>query len=632
MSRLHAWFGVLKRQSVSFHAIFVVASLAFFLSDAPVASAALEADGKKPYQVQIVLTFGANRVFTPVFQDQLEREVAAQLKLLFGRLARIETVRTHPLLAEIEKKGLNAALDGFDGLSEWTTYFVLVDFKAGAYQVHMRSFEGLVGLAGPPTAPSQAFDRIDLAGAIARHIEASFSPVGVATPSGKEVTLQLQGGGLGLSLDRWVKPGTVFAVSRITDENGRKKASRLAWALLEVIDAPAGGSCRCRYWRRYQEDDLHPAPGTLGFRAVRLVTAPGPVRVRLIDDTTLTPLKGVHVRVQAAGAGKGTDAITDRDGLVITREDFPHLAIVQVLSDGVVRAQFPVEQAPGRVALARVKIKTDGESLAPLQTRRDAWLRRLYENGRLSAERSRELHLQLHKSLPAALAAGQKSLPLLEAEIAYLDSERDQLQRLAREKKWNLDAREGDQEIADLRRQAKALQEFITRIDGVLKATEGEQALGLFQLLERARLLEAEAEFDQAIRLYENVMQASPGEKKVRAHLDQLKADWMIRDEKHRDARSFIYQTWPALDVVGVGKNMELAREALAICRAAGDRRTPLKLMRTNAVHTANLKKQLDTLKRRDTEDNRNQARTLAQTGEALLRLHQEAAAWVGLK
>src|ERR1019366_353749 len=98
-----------------------------------------------------------------------------------------------------------------------------------------------------------------------------------------------------------------------------------------------------------------------------------------------------------------------------------------------------VELIEGRTVVARVKIQTDSESLAPLEVRRDAWVRRVYDNVRMSSERASELAGQLNQSLEAALASGRKSLPLLEAEITYLDREHDQLSRLAKEKKLAYD-------------------------------------------------------------------------------------------------------------------------------------------------------------------------------------------------
>jgi len=610
-----------------------VSFAAFLIASPSPGHAALDADAKKPYQLQVVLHVGANRIFTPLFQEQLERDIANRLKLAFGDLAKVEVTRAHPLLSDIHTKGLGPALLGWDGLSERTTHFVLLDYSAGSFQIQTSFHEGLTGQAGPTTTRLVSHDRADLARAIAQVVENSFCPVGSAVQAGKDVSLKLKGGELGVPLDRWVKKGHVFAVSRITDESGRKKADRLEWALLEALEAPAAGTCRCRYWHRYQEDALRESPGTLGYRATLLATATQPVKVQLLDDATLQPLDGVRVRVQTPGAGKPAELITNRDGLAVTREDFAQFALVQILTGETVRAQLPVELIPGRTPIARIKMQGDGESQAPFATRRDAWLRRIYENVRMSTERSRDLAAQLHQSLGAALESGKKSLPALEGEVKYLESERSELSQIAKSKKWSFDTREGDREIKELHKQAKELGEFVTRIEGVLDKAGGQkEGLGLIQLVERARLLEGEAEFEQAIRLYEHVVQASPGEKEVKAQLDKLKAAWTPVNAAHEKARAFLMRTWPALDVAGLGKNMEEAKTALAVCKAARDKLTPIKLVRANAAHTVNLTRELDALKRRPSEDNRNRAKALAQTGEALLRLHQDAAEWIGAK
>jgi hypothetical protein len=401
---------------------------------------------------------------------------------------------------------------------------------------------------------------------------------------------------------------------------------------------PAAGVCRCRYWHRYQEDALRETPGTLGWGGQLLPTKPGPVKVQLLDDTTLQPLDSVSILVARPGdADKSAKLIiTNRDG-VATYESPAHLAIVRVLSGGSgspVRAHFPVETIEGRTVVARVKIQTDAESLAPLQTRRDAWLRRSYDNVRMSSERSAELAGLLNQSLDAALESARKRLPPLEAEIKYLDTEQDELRRLAKEKKIAFNLREGEQQIGDLRIQAKELGAFVERLDGVLKQSAGdEKALGLTTLVERARLLEAEAEFDAALRLYEQVVQASPEQAKIKAHLDHLKQAWKLQGEKHAAAREFIYKTWHTLDIAGLQKNLDKAKNAVAECRAAGDKLTLQKLLRVNVTHTVNLKKQLDTLKRsRDNEDNRNQTKTVVQISEALLSLHNDAATFVGAR
>ena len=198
-----------------------------------------------------------------------------------------------------------------------------------------------------------------------------------------------------------------------------------------------------------------------------------------------------------------------------------------------------------------------------------------------------------------------------------------------RPKKLTFQLREGEQQIDALRKQAKDLQAFIEKIEAVQKETGDEKSIGLFKLLERARLFEREAEFEKALSLYEQVLQASPDQAKIRAHLDKLKQAWAPKSKEHAAAQDFICKTWLALDVAELPKNLEDAKAALAQCKAADDRLTPQKLLRVNVIHMANLKQQLETLKRKDSEDNRNRAKTLVQISEALLRLHSETAAFL---
>jgi hypothetical protein len=606
-------------------------SLALF---APVARAELDAGVKKPYQLQVVLQIGNNRVFTPLFQEQVQRDVQNQLRIAFGDLARVQVKRHHPILREVEAKGLSAAVEGWDALSEQTTHVVLLDYLAGVYLIGTRFHDGATGQAGPLTKFKRINNRTEVAAAISQLIEESFSPVGAVTAvaaNGQDVTLTLQGGDLGVPLDRWVARGDVFALSRIIAAGGQERAERVEWAMLEVLETPKKGVCDCRYRHRYKEDSLKAVAGTLGFRALRLPTATGVVKVQLLDDTTLKPLDGVRVRVQRPDSkAKPEECLTDRDGLAISKGSFAHCAWVQVLSGDTVRAQFPVALLEGRTVVARVKIQEDRESLASFEVRRDAWLRRVYDNVRMSSERALDLQGQLNQSLEAARDAGRKSLPLLDAEIAYLEREHDELGGLAREKKVSTDLREGQQQIDALRKQAKELRAFVDRLDGVLKESAGdEKALGLHKLIERAQLLEAEADFAEAIRLYDQVVLANPDQTaKIKTHVDQLKKTW--NEKKDENARKFVYQVWPTLGVADLGKSMDQAKSALAACKKADDKLTVRKMLRVNVAHTVDIKTQLERLKRSDKADNRDQAKALAQVARALTELHNDAMAFVG--
>jgi hypothetical protein len=223
----------------------------------------------------------------------------------------------------------------------------------------------------------------------------------------------------------------------------------------------------------------------------------------------------------------------------------------------------------------------------------------------------------------------------MEAELGHLTQEHADLKELAQKHKLpakQFDLREGEQRLAELREREKKLAEFVQRIEEAIK--QGEQNVGLSQMLEKARLLEVEAEFGQAIALYDKVLKASPDQPKVRARLEELRQGWALKGdkEKHRQARAFVYETWPTLDVAGLKKSMDEARAALATLKSVDDRLTPQKLIQVDAVHAANLKKELARLRQKDTEDSRNQAKAIAEVAVALGQLHAAAAALVAPK
>jgi hypothetical protein len=608
-------------------------TLALLVLNATPARAALDPQRNSPYQLQVVLQLASHRSLTPLFQEQLQRELANHLRLALGALARVEVVRTHPLLGEIEARGLEQALDAWEQVSDRQVHFLLLSYTAGTYQLEARRHDGMTGQAAPLVRRATTSDRTAVAEIAAQLVERDFALIGTVTnvsPSGNEVQLTLKGGGLGTPLERWLKAGDVFAVSRVSEQGGRLRSARIPWAVLQAIDVPRDGVCRCRFWRRYVQDDLREMPGVT-YRAVQMATIKGPLRVRLLDDVTYRPLDGIQLRVTRPGAKKAEELTTTRAGLARTQEEYNHLALVQAVAGDQALALLPVPILDERPVVCRIKVKPEAEALAPLEFRRDAWLRRIYDNIRLSAQRVEELNAQLGQSLDGALKKGQDGLKSMDDELGHLTTEGEELRRQARERTppAQLDLREGDQRLNELRQRQKELQQFVGRVEQVLKEAGSAKTQRLHKLLERARLLEGEADFEQALTLYKAVLKEGGEQVKVRERLEQLAKEWQLKGEQHAEARRFIYQTWPMLDVAGLKDNLEKARQALAVCREAQDRLTPLKLQRSNAVHAANLKKQEDALQRQEGEDAQNQRRVLIQVAQGLQRLHGETAAWL---
>jgi hypothetical protein len=597
---------------------------------------ALDPELKTPYRLEIVLQISPNRFLTPLFQEQLERELRDHLQLALGRLARVEVTRSHPLLDEVRTRGLQQALDGWEELSDRKTHFLLLEFKDGRYELQARQHDGKTGLNSPVVRHDATSDRRLVAERAARLIERDFGLVGTVQKSGKEdVQLALQGGGLGVPLARWIKPGDIFAIAKLARQGEKLRAARMPWAVLQLIDEPRDGACRCRFLHRFQRESLNESSHVLGYRCLKLTTTTTPVRLRLIDDKDFHPLDGWEVHIRAGPGRKAVQLATTREGLAVTKTAFAHVAAVEVVKAGGIKAQFPIELVDDRIVVCRLRSSAHAESQEALEQRRDLWVRRIYDDLRVVSERIAELKRLTEKSLEAALANAQEGLKSMEEELAGLVLESLEIrgQASALGPKMALDFREGTQPLEDLRARTKDMKLFITELERAIKDRNLDD--NVIQLLARARLSEEEADFEQAIKLYEAALKLKSEQPRVQAHVDGLQATWKLRGADHVKARDFIYRTWPQLGALEVSPltvpKVKEARAAFSVCKELGDTLAIRKLVLTNAIHAGNLKKRLDVLKRQDTDDNRAEARVIGRVAQELGRLHGDVRSYLSV-
>jgi hypothetical protein len=602
------------------------------------ARADLDPGLQKPYELHVVLHIAEHRFLTSIFQDQVERQLRDHLQLTFGKLANVKILRTHPLLGEVRTRGLQQALDGWDDLSGVQTHFVLIDFVNGRYEIQARQHDGTTGLSSPVVRRDATSDRRLVARRAALLIDQDFGLVGTVIPGEDDkVRVALQGGTLGVPLKRWIKSGDVFAVARITQEGDRQRATRLDWAVLQVIDESVDGVCHGRFFTRYVQNKLVQEPSILGYRCLKLTTTRAPLRLRLLegDNKIAVPLLfGVQVHVSPSGfdAPDAIKVAPDPDGSVKTQQPFAGIAFVQVLSGREERARFPVEIVDDRTVVCQVRANPEADAQGQLELRKDRWVRRIYDLLLADVSRVQFLNEQLRSSREDALATARSGLVGLKEDMASLKLERAELRKAAN--KARLDLNEGDQRLEQLEKHRAKLADFVGNLDRVLQEESSEQTKALRTLLERAGLLERQAEFDEAIKLYHRILAEKPDQPKVRAHLENLERDWkIVSDSPHQKARSFIYNTWAMkMDTASLKAELPKARDALAVCRKYGDRLTPQKFLQATLAHGGALMKRLAVLGQRESEDNRNETRAIRQLAEELDRLHHEAAAFVHQK
>ena len=580
------------------------------------------------YQVRIVLSVGEHRMLTPAFQKQLENDLKAQLQLAFGNLARVEVVRNHPLLNAIRVKGLQPVLGEWSELSDWQTVFVLVDFVDGRYRIVMGQHDGWTGLSSPVVRQQALGNGSSVAATVVHMIHTDFAFDGtVGQVAINRVEVVLKGG----ALKSWVKKGDVFAVSRMTQEGPTLRATRIEWAVLQATDEPRDGKVSCKYFHRYREDQLTAEPPTVGFRCVKLITARGPVRLRLVDEKTQEFLSGLEIHVSGDGSFAGKPQGATVNGFFSSSKDFHGVAYVRVRSGDSNLVQFPIEIVDDRVAVVRMSPNPKAVARGEVEERRERWVRWLYEALAVATQNFQELNVVAITPLnmAASLETAKKSHQAMSDEIARLSKELLQLRGLALKDAPGLDLSEGDQLLKVLTLKKDQLQEFLTKLDQALQEKNSPETLGLQASLQQAKLLEQQADFDKAIQLYEAVLKAKPSQE-VQAHLNQLKTAWAVKSPSHAKAREFIYLEWPGLDLAGVRANIAKAKEMLEHCQSVGDRKTPLKLLQVNVQHADALAKRINVLKRApDTEDNRNELKVLVELVPVLRALRDQAREWL---
>jgi tetratricopeptide (TPR) repeat protein len=615
--------------------------LAFALSTQD-AHAALDPESKSPYQLRVVLQIAEHRMLTPLFKEELKTSLRNQLQLALGKLAHVEVINAHPLLSDIRTKGLQAVLDAWNEISPQQTHFVLVDYADGQYLLETGNHDGMTGLSNGAVRKQALPDRQRVADAAAEMVRKSFGVVGtfqkLGKLEGKEVEVTLKGGDLGEPLDGWVQSGDVFALVRVGQAAGKPRVTPIEWAVLRATESPRGGTVRCRYFCRLLNDKDLPEQGPgAGYRCIKLDTRRGPVRVRLVDENLVFMSGQVQVSTNEDFIGELDNGVTLK-GLYETSQSYGGVAYVRILTGAKVLAEFPVAIVNDRAIVCRVwSLSADAVKQGEIEDRKERWIRWIEDALDLQRQLVKEYEAALRtpkntkESLTAALKLGQKHLKTMDDEVSRLKDERKNLVDFAGKYRVNLEY--GDQRAEAFNTQKKDLAESLAVLAKRLNDANSDEALEMGTLLSRAELLEKQADFEQALQLYERVLKTGAklnlGTGEVKKRFDRLKRDWMIQSPDHEEARHFIYEEWPSLDLQGVKANLAKAKASLQHCKDAGDRKTPLKLLLVMQEHMKTLNAALEALRRLDDEDALARFKGMRELGNALKGLQSEAASWI---
>jgi tetratricopeptide (TPR) repeat protein len=593
------------------------AVLAVLVAWSSAARAELDAEVNKPYHLRIAVRVASHRALTPVFKRQLQDELHDSLRAAFGALADVEVLdmgqpevlANEPLLRQVAARGLQQGLDGPQPLGPSKTHFVFVDFEDNQYVITARQHDGLTGLASPVVRRTQTRDRYLVARSAALLINQDFGLVGTfggARQDGK-VTVRLKAGALGVPLRPWAGKDEVFAIAVLARDSTGVRSERLPGALLRVLAEPEKDTCDCQLYYRstFDGDPLPRGPNIVGYRCLHLGTITAPLRLRFVAaDKSGLPRAGLRVLVSEHGFGDKAreQGATDADGRVQFVTPYSHVAFVRVLNAGGSQvARLPVEILGDRPVVCEVAVSPEGDRVGQLVARRNRLLWRLIET--VSQQNVLLKEVGGLKSREEALKKAQAGLDALIADTRALSDDYDKLRQDAGGVE-KLDVREGQRGLETLKVCRDTLQTFIKNLQEIIKVENDPRLQEWKTQANNASALEQQAEYKQALELYEKVLREGAQDPELTKYVEKLRQEWQPKSEEHRKAREFIYGPWArAEEITALKDNLPAARKAFEECRAVGDWRTVRKLLKVNFVHTANLIKEQAKLEGTNADD-----------------------------
>lgn len=635
---------------------------------APAQPPALDAEAAQPGVWRVVVLTAPHPLLTPAFRDRLRRDLLAALPAAAYPVATVEVLdladvprpQWDPMWVQAEAKGL-AALDGPRDLTGVTTSVLRVEVRDGAYQLEARLHDGFAGLAAPPVR-RQSVRAPELVGrAAGLLVGRDFGPAGTVEPVEGNPTaarIRFRAGTAG-PLDRLVKVGDVFAVSRVTKTSraappqkrsatgkliepppGSVPPPVLAAAprentYLRVTDAPKDGVAACAVFSPYKTP--FPADGaTAGYRCLKLATVRSAVAVRLVnpaaDATKDPPTRAAIVRATdqgfLPGAPNPRDFFNFADGVYKSPGELNGLACVTVTLGATREARFPVPVfGPEPVGLPFAVDAKDEEKAAyeraVLAVSARAADARLAQNA--GFDRIGNL-IKLRRN-PEALANARAASASADAAAAAVA---DEVQAL----RGRADKPAGaDELLISVERQVAALresnQQLAARIRDLVAIVESENspaAVGRqVQAQEtnaRIRILLEGGEIDEAITAYDQLLTLVGNDPETKARRDRLADEWKTKSEEHAKAREYLLQTWPkAATAADLKDSLPRVRSAVDVLKGVGDRHA----LRRFARHLAGVPTRVEELAR-VLENSPTELTALRETATVLARLDQEVA------
>jgi tetratricopeptide (TPR) repeat protein len=596
---------------------------------------AAQDDLGKPYSLRIIVQVGAHRLLTRDFRDKLQSELRNEFQAALGRAGKVE-VRVldlgaappddlGPLVKLVADKDLGA-LEAASELTGRKTHFLQLDYADGQYLLAARQHDGYTGLASPLVRTARTPDRQSVGRTAVRLMGLDFGAVGVVREaSGETARVELKAAKLDPAIGRLVRKGDVFALARTGGGSGAA-AGRIPDTLLVVEDEVSDGTCPCRVLTNRKQ-----LPPLQGLSVLELGTLTAPLRLRLNDENG-SPV--INATVSAGPSDAAAQPLRVEGNLYVSSGPVANYSWVRIQRGAVIVARYPIELLQDGVVVRSVENLGAGEKLSELV---DNWRELVAQAGELSI-----VHASNFRQVAALVAAGKnrEALEKAQASLEFLRSRRQEIheQRVRLTEETRQANREPFPEDAYCQRLLKDLAEgektVLELIDDLKEAQgqrEGQQdkAKQVRALVARANIQRNQAEYEEAIKLYQQALQLDPGQTKVSDELKRLQTEWGKRDPQ---AASFAYKIWPNQTTAqDIRTQLDKARQMFGRSRGKGDKLVPQKLLqvaRTTLI--SNLKQQAEPLLRSPSADDQKTLVLIRNVLQDLRKFEEEVAGYLG--
>ncbi len=606
---------------------FVAAALLVVLAPAP----SRASDLKEPYQLHLVVHVARHRLLTDVFREQVTRELGDGLGAALGKLGTVKVLAKHERLDDVLARGLARSLDEWKERSRVKTHFVLIRYVGGQYEIEARQYDGLTGVPSPVVRRQRTRDRAFVARTAALLVERDFGIVGTiasAPDDKREVAVELRGGELVASMGRWVRVGDVFAL--VQGNSGQI----IPWSYVQVLKAPRDGVCTGRLITRYRLARVN------GMRCVKLGTATGPLRLRVVKERPggetafSVSLQFRHLGFEGENATvlKVTaDDKTDVETASYSRGTFKRLAYVTVLGgSGEVRARVPVPILNDQLVRLPVPAPSEDDNL--LGFRVDALLRDVSDSYLDQTNLFKEVNkLSKPEQRATALERVRAGLKRSTEDHNRLSTERAELSKEEKELTKRDTARlaEVGERLRLLKAGEEQLRDHLNQLLKIEKEERDPSRKAYLEDVQRARLLEKQAELGQAIDLLKKLKGSPHASDAMRKELARMEKMWQTKSADHKRARNYAYNKFPHVATSGLKDALVEAGKAFAEFKKHNDVVGPTRLRNAVRAHVGRLVTELGALKPDVNIDDEKPARAIAELTPLLQKLDEEITAYL---